>query len=216
MVLVFLAAPGADDHRSLLPDPRRGIGARVGRYQSGASIVVGCAHGQARERPCRNRAAPGPGAWKDGRRSSTLPSARTFTAMPSCTKCSVKLLPDQQVCSACGEPVPESGAEQVDTLIGQVIAGKFEVGDPLGEGAMGRVYRAKQLSLDKQVAIKVLHKHLAMDPKVSKRFHREARAASRLSHPNSLQMIDFGAADDGTLYIAMELLEGHDLLTVIE
>lgn len=101
-------------------------------------------------------------------------------------------------------------------MIGSVIASKFEIGAPLGEGAMGRVYRSKQLSLEKQIAIKVLHKHLAMDPKVAKRFHREAKAASRLSHPNSLQIIDFGAADDGTLYIAMELLDGDDLLTVIE
>ena len=137
--------------------------------------------------------------------------------MPSCLKCSAKLLPEQQVCSACGEVVPPSSDEQpVDTLVGQVIARNFEIGDALGEGAMGRVYRAKQRSLEKSVAIKVLHKHLAMDPKVAKRFHREAQAASRLSHPNSLQIIDFGRDDDGTLYIAMELLEGDDLLTVIE
>ena len=107
-------------------------------------------------------------------------------------------------------------SETPDALLGTTIAGKFEIEASIGEGAMGRVYRARQISLDKTIAIKVLHKHLAMDPKIARRFHREARAASRLSHPNSLQIHDFGAADDGTLYIAMELLRGDDLQTVID
>jgi serine/threonine protein kinase len=103
-----------------------------------------------------------------------------------------------------------------DELPGSTLAGKFEVIDLLGEGAMGRIYRARQIALDKTVAIKVLHRHLAADPKVVKRFHREARAASRLSHPNSLQVIDFGEADDGTLFIAMEYLQGIDLQKLMD
>lgn len=106
--------------------------------------------------------------------------------------------------------------DALDPLIGTTIAGNFEIHELIGEGAMGRVYAARQVSLDKEVAIKVLHPHLQNDPKVAKRFHREARAASRLSHPNSLQIIDFGAADTGTLYIAMELLDGPDLLELLE
>ncbi len=115
------------------------------------------------------------------------------------------------------EPTVEDEAgEEVDRWIGRTIAATFRLERLIGEGAMGRVYRAKQLSLGKAVAIKVLHRHLGGDPRIAKRFHREAKAASRLSHPNSLSIIDFGADDDGTLFIAMELLEGEDLQTIID
>lgn len=139
--------------------------------------------------------------------------------MAICPNCGAKVLPDDEVCRACGEARPvttSTETDALDPLIGTVIAGNFEVNELIGEGAMGRVYAARQVSLDKEVAIKVLHPHLQNDPKVAKRFHREARAASRLSHPNSLQIFDFGAAKDGTLYIAMELLDGPDLLELLE
>ncbi|NOY90404.1 MAG: protein kinase [Deltaproteobacteria bacterium] len=138
--------------------------------------------------------------------------------MATCPECSAKTLPDQEVCRSCGVHLdPEtSGVEPPDPMLGSLIAGKYRIEEWIGEGAMGRVYAARQESLDKHVAIKVLHPHLARDPKVIKRFHREARAASRLSHPNSMQVVDFGADEDGKLYIAMELLDGPDLLEVIE
>jgi serine/threonine protein kinase len=101
-------------------------------------------------------------------------------------------------------------------LLGRTIAGKFRVDEYLGGGAMGAVYRARQLALEKDVAIKVLHDEHASDPMFVARFHREARAASRLDHPCSMRVIDFGQDDDGLLYIAMELLDGPDLFRVIE
>jgi serine/threonine-protein kinase len=94
---------------------------------------------------------------------------------------------------------------------GRVIAGNFRVERLLGEGAMGQVYLAEQLSLGKKVAIKVLHRHLARDPALAKRFQREAKSASQLNHTNSIQIIDFGQDADGALFIAMELLDGRDL-----
>ena len=103
-----------------------------------------------------------------------------------------------------------------DPLIGAVLADKFEILELLGEGAMGRIYRARHLTLDRTVAIKVLHKHLGGEDRVAKRFHREAKAASRLAHPNSVHIIDFGRTADGILYIAMELLEGEDLQTILD
>jgi serine/threonine protein kinase len=106
--------------------------------------------------------------------------------------------------------------KKADSLLGAMLAGKYEIVSLLGEGAMGRVYRARQASLDKQIAIKVLHRHLTGEARIAKRFHREARAASRLSHPNSLQILDFGATDDGVLYIAMELLDGEDLQLILD
>jgi serine/threonine-protein kinase len=81
---------------------------------------------------------------------------------------------------------------------------------------MGSVYRARQIALEKTVAIKVMHPDLLADKTFAARFHREAKAASRLDHPNSIQVLDFGEEPDGLLYIAMEFLNGRDLLHVIE
>jgi serine/threonine protein kinase len=103
-----------------------------------------------------------------------------------------------------------------DKLIGRVLGGKFRLDALLGEGAMGRIYVARQLLLDKDVAIKVLHQHLGGEERVARRFHREAKAASRLSHTNSVQILDFGGTDDGVLYIAMEYLDGEDLQIILD
>ncbi len=100
-------------------------------------------------------------------------------------------------------------------LIGRTIAGKYVVEAYLGGGAMGAVYRARQRSLDRNVAVKVLHENVATDPMFVTRFHREAKAASRLDHPNSMRVVDFGEEPDGLLYIAMEYLEGRDLFHVM-
>src|SRR2546430_8075171 len=96
-------------------------------------------------------------------------------------------------------------------LIGRTIAGKFMIEELLGAGAMGAVFRARQVALEKTVAIKVLHGEHAHDATFVARFQREAKAASRLNHPNSMRVIDFGAEPDGLLYIAMEYLHGRTL-----
>jgi eukaryotic-like serine/threonine-protein kinase len=98
-----------------------------------------------------------------------------------------------------------------DALLGRVIAGKFRIEALVGSGAMGTVYRARHLALKKNVAIKVMKVHGASDRRYAARFKREANAASRLDHPNSIRLLDFGQEPDGLLYIAMEFLEGRDL-----
>lgn len=103
----------------------------------------------------------------------------------------------------------------VDPLLGRLIAGKLEILRLLGAGAMGRVYRAHHVGLDKPVAIKVLLNPGGSTTAQSLRFQAEARAASRLDHPNSVQVLDFGQDRDGLLYIAMEYLEGVDLQAVL-
>jgi len=95
--------------------------------------------------------------------------------------------------------------------VGKVVARKYSVEQLIGEGGMGRVYRARQLVLDKRVVLKVLHQELLSDARTVARFQREARAASRLNHPNSINILDFGVAEDGELFIAMEYVDGHDL-----
>ena len=103
-----------------------------------------------------------------------------------------------------------------DALIGRTIAGKFQIETLVGEGAMGAVYKARQNTLGTTLAIKVLHAHLAGEPMFAARFLREAQLASRVDHPSSMRVIDFGEEADGLLYIAMEYVQGRTLATVIE
>ncbi len=133
--------------------------------------------------------------------------------MKTCPKCTASLDDAVRFCPACGTDVRTS--DRRDPLIGRVIANNFRVVEPLGSGAMGTIYKAEQLSLGKTIVIKVLHRHLLGDPTLSKRFHREARAASLLNHPNCIQVIDFGQTEDQMLYIAMEHIDGVDLADLL-
>ena len=110
------------------------------------------------------------------------------------------------------DPAPHPA--EYDALVGRTIAGKFRIEAMVGRGAMGCVYKATQLNLKKIVAIKVLNPSRPADGSFAQRFKREAKAASRMDHPNSLRVIDFGE-DEGLLYIAMEFLQGRDLLAVL-
>ena len=102
-----------------------------------------------------------------------------------------------------------------EKLVGRVIAGKFQILEHIGGGAMGEVYRARHTTLDSAVALKVMRKDLSDDPLFAARFAREAKAASKLEHPNSIRVVDHGREPDGVTYIAMEFLAGRDLLRVI-
>ena len=81
---------------------------------------------------------------------------------------------------------------------------------------MGEVYLAHQEQMDRHVAIKLLNDELAENPSQVERFRREAQAASQLAHPNTIVVHDFGQDDDGTLFIAMEYLEGHSPADLLE
>jgi hypothetical protein len=98
----------------------------------------------------------------------------------------------------------------VDPFVGQTINERFVITALVGRGGMGNVFRAKQLGLSRQVAIKVLKPETVNDD-VIRRFDQEAKAASKLSHPNIVGIYDFGVTADGAPYIAMELLEGESL-----
>jgi len=100
-------------------------------------------------------------------------------------------------------------------LIGRTIAGKFIVEAVIAAGGSGTVYRARQPALERTVALKVLRDEVARDRDFIERFKREARAASRLDHPNSVRVLDFGQ-HDGSLYLAMEYVEGRTLYQVIQ
>lgn len=92
---------------------------------------------------------------------------------------------------------------------GAEVAGRFVILDKLGEGGMGTVFRALQTSLDREVALKVLHSQVAFTPRARRRFGREARAVARLNHPHIAAVYDFGADEgDQSLWLAMELVVG--------
>ncbi|WP_437677035.1 serine/threonine-protein kinase [Sorangium sp. So ce131] len=91
-----------------------------------------------------------------------------------------------------------------------VIAGKYRLERALARGGMGAVWVARHLQLEIDVAIKFMEPELASSPDARRRFEREARAAAKLSSPHVVRMLDYGA-EDGTLFLAMELLEGEDL-----
>jgi serine/threonine-protein kinase len=98
-----------------------------------------------------------------------------------------------------------------DPLIGTVVAGRYRVERPLGEGGMGQVYLAEHEAIQKKIALKVLRPEYAMKGDIVTRFQQEAISASRIKHPNVLDVFDFGRIETGAFYLAMEFLEGHDL-----
>lgn len=101
-----------------------------------------------------------------------------------------------------------------DLLIGQTLDEKYRIEQGLSAGGMGAVYRARHLSMDRPVAIKVLHQRFA-DEAARLRFQREARAAVRLKHQNAVSVTDFGETSDGYVYLVMELLEGSTLREIL-
>jgi serine/threonine protein kinase len=96
-----------------------------------------------------------------------------------------------------------------------VLCGKYVLGDCIGSGGMGRVYRAHQPSLGRTVAIKVMHPALAQNPHVARHFRTEALAAAGIKHPNSVAVLDHGETDDGTPFLVMELVEGTSLARMV-
>src|SRR5580698_7832883 len=111
--------------------------------------------------------------------------------------------------------MPDPRPSSEDLLLGRTIAGKYTIESRVGGGGMGSVYRARQAGLDKIVAIKVLHRELLAEATFASRFKREATSASRIDHPHSLRVIDFGEEPDGLLFIAMEYLEGRTLFKIL-
>jgi serine/threonine-protein kinase len=131
--------------------------------------------------------------------------------MKKCPKCGVEYPDSTTLCPADGIAL-ETDA---DSLVGTTLAGKYRIDARLNEGGMGTVYRGTHVLMDKTVAIKVLRPSLAADEKIVARFSREARAASRISHPNALSVTDFGEDESGHVFLVMEFLSGKTLKQVI-
>ena len=134
--------------------------------------------------------------------------------MRTCPQCQHPCEETHKFCPSCGFPVAKVAQHTDDPLIGRTLPGGYVILDLVGIGGMGRVYRAEQTNLGRTVAIKIIHPHLVGEENAAARFITEARAASRLNHPNSVAVIDFGKTEDGQLYLVMEFLRGKDLARV--
>jgi serine/threonine protein kinase len=113
------------------------------------------------------------------------------------------------------QPEADTDLDAVDSLEGSVIDERYEVGPELGSGGFGVVHLARQIALDRRVAVKALHASVAADATNLRRFFVEARAASSIQHPNIVEVIDFGELPSGVPYLVMEHLEGRDLGRVL-
>jgi serine/threonine protein kinase/tetratricopeptide (TPR) repeat protein len=134
--------------------------------------------------------------------------------MRTCPQCQNPCDETHKFCPSCGFPVAKVATAPDDPLIGRTLPGGYVILDLVGIGGMGRVYRAEQTNLGRTVAVKIIHPHLVGEENAAARFITEARAASRLNHPNSVAVIDFGKTEDGQLYLVMEFLRGKDLARV--
>jgi serine/threonine-protein kinase len=103
-----------------------------------------------------------------------------------------------------------------ETLVGQVVSGRYRIDKLLGEGGMGAVYLAEHTLMRKRVALKLLHADMSKDEEILARFRREAEAAAHIEHPNVASATDFGQLDDGSFFLVLEYVEGPNLRSTID
>ncbi|MBI5531088.1 MAG: serine/threonine protein kinase [Deltaproteobacteria bacterium] len=135
-----------------------------------------------------------------------------------CNICGQRFTSDAAFCPFDGEKLADAPAFQpaADPLIGTLVDGRYEVLEALGEGGMGTVYRVRHKVLQRLFAMKVLRREVAREKDLCTRFIQEARTAATISHPNVVQITDYGQLVDGTPYFVMELLEGKPLSKMIK
>lgn len=111
------------------------------------------------------------------------------------------------------------GPPPLDPILGKVLQGKYRIENHIASGAMGAVYRGRQLAVERNVAVKILKLPDTLKgddrTRMVRRFEREARLTSRLQHPNSIRVFDYGETEDGRPYLVMELLRGPTLKAVL-
>ena len=134
--------------------------------------------------------------------------------MKTCPVCGKEYADDVKFCPLDGSTL--RAKSPTADLVGQVVADRYHIIKKLGEGGMGAVYLGEHVKMGRKSAIKVMNPSMASDPDAISRFNREAANASRISHPKVCQIYDFGETPDGTIYLAMEFIEGVALTGIIE
>ncbi|MGD0799754.1 MAG: protein kinase [Terracidiphilus sp.] len=132
--------------------------------------------------------------------------------MKSCPVCSTDYPDQHTTCPVDGAVLIESH----ELTAGSLVRGKYRIANKLGQGGMGVVYLADDILLGVRVALKFLANNLCKDPKFIKRFRMEARAAYQLRHPNIVEVTNLDQGEDGSLFIAMEYVDGPSLRTALE
>ncbi|MBU0554105.1 protein kinase, partial [Myxococcota bacterium] len=139
--------------------------------------------------------------------------------MKACPHCHRQNGPERKFCAECGADlqggVDQGGVRHTPVPPGTVFEGKYEILSELGRGGMGVVYRGKDLSLERQVAIKVLPEKFNTEPEVIERFQREAKAMASLDHPNIIPVYAIGQQDNFH-YFAMKYLDGETIAQTLE
>ena len=133
--------------------------------------------------------------------------------MKICTQCGTEYDLNQKFCPLDGSPLRLQSAD--DPLIGQMVADRYQILSLIGEGGMGRVYLAEHVRMGRKSAVKVINPALATTADAISRFNREASNACKINHPNVAQVYDFGEMADGTLYLAMEYIDGETLDAIV-
>lgn len=124
----------------------------------------------------------------------------------TCSRCKAPAPPTARFCERCGNPLLPAAA---------MTFGDYEVTEVIGEGGMGRVYKATQHRLNRSVCIKTLLPQYAGEPHVVRRFEKEATTMAALSHPNIVSVFDVGRSSDGAAFIVMELIDGRPLRLIL-
>ena len=132
-----------------------------------------------------------------------------------CPGCASRSPGDTRYCASCGQDLAKVASVEGDPYLGLVLAGKYVIEELIGEGAMGRVYKAKQTTLGKPFAAKILAPHLLHDEQSHARFAAEAHNAASLNHPNCVSVVDYGETAEGIAFIVMEYIKGITLERII-
>jgi serine/threonine protein kinase len=134
-------------------------------------------------------------------------------ATARCTKCGSENPKEALFCTACGQALHHA---QNDPLVGQTIGGRYHLVERIGQGAAGTIYRAEHTTLRRRMAVKLLHQQLAQNEDAVERFRREAITVCEIDNDHIPQVFDFGRAEDGRLFFAMEFLDGVPLSVALE
>jgi serine/threonine protein kinase len=132
-----------------------------------------------------------------------------------CTHCRKRYENEVRFCPVDGFAVVPV-TEHREPWVGRLLMGQFQIQAVCGQGATGTVYRASQVGMERQVAVKVLRADLLKDPDVIKRFVREARAGAKISHPNIATVHMVGQTEDGVPFIVMEYIDGRSLSALLD